>query len=99
MQTNVQPGWLIVNNTHEVQLSVGLFTVMVENIDGFINLRSVKVDSDNWQRLNSHGLLGQTWQNKRYSGRVQEIEGEVDDYLIPSDDIFDDAFVFNRFEQ
>jgi hypothetical protein len=98
LQTNLGSGSLIVNNTHELQITVGYFTIQVENIDGFLNLRSVKVDSDQWGRLSSHGLLGQTWQNKRYSGKVQEIEGEVDDYVITDDNIFGDNFVFNKFE-
>jgi len=92
-------GNLIANNTHEVQVTVGVFTITVENIDGFLNLRSVRVDSESWNRLTSHGLLGQTWQNKRYSGRVKEIEGEVDDYVVHDNDIFGDNFVFNQFEQ
>ena len=86
------------NNSQEVQVTVGYFTLTIENSDAFLNIRSIKVDNEHWNRLQSHGLLGQTWRNQRYGGRVQEIEGEVDDYVV-GDDIFGDNFLFNKFEQ
>jgi len=72
---------------------------VIENNDGFVNLRHVSVPSTSWGKLASHGLLGQTWQNKRYGGKIKEIEGDVDDYLIEDDDMFGDAFMYNRFNQ
>jgi len=88
-------GRITFNSTHEITFSAGHFIITVENIDGFFNLRSVRVV--NWRSLSSHGLLGQTWSSAKYSGPVKEIEGEVDDYVVVSDSIFGDEFVFNRF--
>ena len=50
-----------------------------------------------WSKLASHGLLGQTWQNKTYPGKIKEIEGEVDDYFIQPADMFGTGFVYNKF--
>jgi len=47
--------------------------------------------------LSSHGLLGQTWQNKRYSSSLKVIQGEVDDYVVADDDIFGTQFLYNQF--
>ena len=83
-------GSITVDSTHELTIKSGLFEVVVENNDGFVNLRSVYVSAANWPKLASHGLLGQTWQNKRYGGKIKEIEGDVDDYLIEDDNMFGD---------
>jgi len=90
-------GSLTVDSTHELTIRSGLFEVVVENNDGFVNLRSVYVSAANWPKLAAHGLLGQTWQNKRYGGKIKEIEGDVDDYLIEDDNMFGDSFLFNKF--
>ena len=90
-------GSITVDNTHEVTLHAGHFDLVVENNDGFVNLRQVSVLPSSWTQLASHGLLGQTWANKRYSGKVRYIEGDVDDYLIEDDNMFGDAFLYNRF--
>jgi hypothetical protein len=86
------------NSTHELTLSFGEWTVQLENSDMFVNLRSVRVNPQSWNKLASHGLLGQTWSNKKYSGSVAAIEGEVDDYLIAEGSVFGDSFVFNKFQ-
>ena len=98
LNNNVPVGTLVYNNTHEITLVCSYFTLVVENIDGFLNIRSMSVLDGAWQRLAAHGLLGQTWQWKRYSGKLKEIEGEVDDYVIANDDMFGDSFLFSRFE-
>ena len=98
LHNNVPTGSLTYNNTHELTLTASLFTLTVENIDGFVNVRSLSVLDGAWGRLAAHGLLGQTWQWKRYSGRVKEIEGEVDDYAIEGDDLWGERFLFSRFE-
>lgn len=87
------------NSTHELTLSFGAWTIEMENSDMFLNLRSVRVADRAWSSLSSHGLLGQTWANKRYSGKVSAIEGEVDDYMIGENSVFGDSFVFNRYQQ
>ena len=86
------------NSTHEITLTFGEWTVEVENSDMFVNLRSVRVNPASWSSLSSHGLLGQTWSNKRYSGSVSAVEGEVDDYMIAEDSVFGDSFVFNKYQ-
>lgn len=94
-------GSIVLNSTHEITVSVGQFEIEVENNNEFLNLRSVRVAASEWHKLAEnggvHGLLGQTWQNKRYSGKVKEIEGDVDDYVIESNDVFSHEFVHSRF--
>ena len=92
-------GSVSVDNSHEVTIHAGHFDITLENNDGFVNLRHVSVPSASWSQLKSHGLLGQTWSNKRYSGKIKYIEGDVDDYLIEDDNMFGDAFLYNRFTQ
>jgi len=72
--------------------------VELENSDMFLNLRAVRVASSAWSSLASHGLLGQTWSSKRHSGKIEAIEGEVDDYMIGENTVFGDSFVFNRYQ-
>jgi len=86
------------NSTHEITLTFGAWTIELENSDMFVNLRSVRVASSSWSSLKSHGLLGQTWANKRYNGKVAAIEGEVDDYMVGENSVFGDSFVFNRYQ-
>jgi hypothetical protein len=92
-------GFISVDNSHELTIHAGHFNLIVESIDGFVNLRQVSVPAASWSKLAAHGLLGQTWQNKRYDGKIKEIEGDVDDYLIDNDDMFGDSFLYNRFTQ
>ena len=92
-------GSVSVLNSHELSIHAGHFDLVVENNDGFVNLRSVSVPASSWSKLASHGLLGQTWQSRRYSGRIREIEGDVDDYLIEDDNLFGDSFIYNKFTQ
>jgi len=83
-------------SSHEMIINAGPFVIELENIDSFLNLRSVAVSGTG--KLQSHGLLGQTWQNKRYPSTLKVIEGEVDDYVITDDDIFGTEFIYNLFE-
>jgi len=89
------------NNSWEIIIQFSTFKIEIENSDEFINLRSVDVLPDQWKELSSnggtHGLLGQTYKNKRYSGKVKEIEGDVDDYLIYENEIYGSGFLYNRF--
>ena len=84
--------WL---STHEARLSVGRWTVELENSDGFLNLRSVAVTGA-LHTLGSHGLIGQTWRATGHSGSLHVIEGEVDDYLEAANDLLGSQFLFNR---
>lgn len=98
LNRHLEAGSVVFNSTHEVTIKLSVFELVIENIDGFLNLREVSVSAAEWRWLkNAHGLLGQTWQNKRYSGSVKEIEGEVDDYTIQSGDLMGSDFMFNRF--
>jgi hypothetical protein len=102
-------GHVIFNSTHELTFSSAAFDIEIENNDDFLNLRSVRAVTERVSKLGTHGLLGQTWRNKRYSGKVREIEGDVDDYIVdeldvtqetnndPDADLFGDNFMFNRF--
>lgn len=91
-------GMVIVNNTHELTIEAAYYTLVIENNDGFLNIRRVSVKPMYWSLLSSHGLLGQTWRNKRYPhGKIKDIEGDVDDYLIDDNNLFGDRFMYNRF--
>jgi len=45
-----------------------------------------------------HGLIGQTWRNVVYDGGVM-YEGEIDDYVIISHQLFDPVFPYSRFAE
>lgn len=93
-------GSLSVNSTHEITVQLGVFYMEIENVDGFVNLRRVRVERENWHLLSenngAHGLLGQTWQNKRYSGKVPEIQGSPDDYVVDEENLFSTEFPYSR---
>ena len=89
-------------------ITVHEWTFEIDNSDGFINLSSVRIN--NWSNLLStkpHGLLGQTWRsinqsikqsiNQSINHLKQVIEGEVDDYVIASNDLFGTDFMYNRY--
>ena len=90
-------GGAVWQSTHEVRLTVGRWTLQLENSDGFLNLRSIVV-SGTLDSLSSHGLIGQTWAPTKHSGRISAIEGAVDDYLETANDLFGSQFVFNRMQ-
>jgi len=98
LSVGASTGVIQFNSTHEVTLTFGAWTVELENSDMFLNLRAVRVASSAWSSLASHGLLGQTWSSKRHSGKIEAIEGEVDDYMIGENTVFGDSFVFNRYQ-
>ena len=62
----------------------GLYHVTLQNSDGFVNLLSLQVS--NWSRLvdevQSHGLIGQTWQAGTRGAQVRYVEGLVDEYVV-----------------
>jgi hypothetical protein len=84
------------NNTHEITVFIDVWTIELENVDGFLNIRSVQVAVD-LSELTSHGLLGQTWNTKMYPGSLKHIEGNVDDYLLAEKSLFGIDFLFNQF--
>ena len=53
-------------STHEVSIIIGSFQLIIENGDDYINLSQLKVLPNNYYKLKSHGLIGQTWSAKRY---------------------------------
>jgi len=81
-------------NTHQITVSIGVWTFEFENSDMFINQR-VKVSDA--RQLRSHGLLGQTWRQRTYPNPIKYIQGAVDDYVIRDGDIFGDSFIYNAF--
>ena len=90
---------IVYTSTHEATLMAGPYTIVIENVDGFVNFRSVSVSAESWTRLQSHGLLGQTWRHQVYGGKVPYIQGEVDDYVVAEDDVFGVSFPYNRYQQ
>lgn len=87
-----------ISNT-ELTFHVPPFTLVVENVDNFMNLRSLRVDKGQFSKLKSHGLIGQTWRSRALEpkGDIPYIDGDVDDYVVS--DVFGDDFVFNRYLQ
>jgi hypothetical protein len=85
-------------STHELTFRAGSFIIEVENVDGFVNLRSVSTTVPAGG-LTSHGLLGQTHRRPsvKSTGTLKAIEGEVDDYVIAEDDVMGVEFPFNQF--
>ena len=84
-------------------LHAGVFSLVVQNSDSFLNLLSLSVDDGQWSRvrrqLQPHGLLGQTWQRRADKGKeVAEVEGYVDDYAERAGDMFGCGTLFNKFE-
>ena len=87
-------------STHELLVRVGDWTLELENIDEFVNIRSAQLRADRFSSdYRRHGLLGQTVVNKRYNNQLKVIEGEVDDYVIASASIFGDEFLYSRYNQ
>ena len=81
-------------NSHRAVVEAGVYRLVVENSDNFINL--MEVDVTDWQALRkdvqSHGLLGQTWRlNAKWA-----VEGEVDDYAEGDNQMFGTNFLYNK---
>ena len=78
----------------------GLYSLVVENSDGFLNILSLSVSSLHAlsSRVRSHGLIGQTWRAAAEvkGSEVREVEGFVDDYAEASGDMLGCDFVFNK---
>lgn len=83
-------------NTHELMITVGVWTIECENIDGFLNLRQIRIHAD-LSKLTSHGLIGQTWNPRTYKSPMKVIEGDVDDYLVSEGSVFGNLFQYNQF--
>ena len=78
----------------------GLYTLELENSDGFLNIARLSVSS--WARLvrdvQSHGLIGQTWRSSGAVGeQVAEVEGRVDDYVEADGQLLGCNTKYNRF--
>jgi len=86
------------NSSHHAILTFGHWSIRIDNSDGFLNVRRLGYSLP-MSRLKSHGLIGQTYDNKRYPSTLKVIEGEVDDYSIGDDQLFGTDFVFNKYEQ
>ena len=76
-----------------VEFAVGNFALTVENSDRFVNLVAVRVVE--WDKLSSHGLLGQTWRAPSTRGiDVAVVEGSVDDYAEADNELMGGGFVY-----
>ena len=87
---------------HQLTVRVGSFEVRVENSDGFVNLAGVSVLQP-LTSLRCHGLLGQTWKRPDSSTGTADsslravVEGEVDDYVIPNEELFGTDFIYSQY--
>ena len=75
----------------------GLFSLSVQNSDGFLNIERLAVRQ--WQELKrdvqSHGLIGQTWRAFHAGRQVREVEGRIDDYVV-DDGLLGCLFVYSK---
>jgi len=81
--------------SHTIKVQTSLFSFEFDNSDNFINQRfspNVRLST-----LNAHGLIGQTSRVAVNPGAIPYIEGEVDDYVIVSDNILGNDCMYNRF--
>jgi len=82
----------------EVSVALAEFDIVLTNSDMFFN-QEVSMTAFGEEKLQSHGLLGQTWRNEVYTvgGVKRVIEGVPTDYLIADEDILGDSFTYNKF--
>ena len=78
----------------------GLYTLTIQNSDGFVNLLRLEVSSMSSLRhdVQSHGLIGQTWQCRTDGMEVAVLEGYVDDYAEESGELLGCGVLYNRFD-
>ena len=79
-------------SAYQLTVSVGNFDLQLDNSDRFINIVGLKVHD--WKALSSHGLLGQTWRHTRKQPTGSHIEGDVDEYVEKSGDLFGSDLVY-----
>ena len=79
--------------------NAGLYSLTLQNSDGFLNIVSLTVSSMSRlaRQVQSHGLIGQTWQRRTDGAEVAVLEGRVDDYVEVNEALLGCAFVFNKF--
>jgi len=94
---------MIIHDSHHLSINYSLWSMKIDSSDYFLNLASVSVTS--WSTLinkvQSHGLLGQTWKLLRGNERgeeVSEIVGRVDDYLEIDSAVFGHSTLYNKFQ-
>jgi len=100
--SSFEPFKLTIIDSHHLSFEYSLWSLLVDNSDQFLNLATVSISS--WSQLidkvQPHGLLGQTWKVLRGDQRgeeVSEIAGRVDDYLESNNEIFGHSTMFNKF--
>ena len=83
------------DSAYSVLLTTEHFEFDLSNSDLFINqaLRS-RIPLN---KLQAHGLLGQTASSTTYPSALKYIQGSVDDYVIADNDLFGTDFVYNQF--
>ena len=87
-------------STHELLIRTQLFTLEMESIDHFLNIRSLRptVALGVLEQRRTHGLLGQTHARTNNGREVRDIEGVVDDYVEMDDQLTGCAFLNTRFQ-
>jgi len=85
-------------NQFQVELKFAEVELTLTNSDMFFN-QQVAMTTYGEENLQTHGLLGQTWNDATYTtGGVRRVyEGVSSDYLVQDEDLFGDEFVYNRF--
>ena len=86
------------SGSHSVHVLTPSFELELESSDGFVNLLQLRPRLA-LSELTSHGLLGQTHSQTLHKSPLRYIEGEVDEYALPSNDLLGTEFAYSRFQQ
>ena len=89
-------GNVFINKTaDECHVRVSQFELRITVVDGSLTIVATAILHPT--RVNSHGLIGQTWRPIVYSSMLMYCEGALEDYAIRPSTIFGDAFKYNLF--
>lgn len=84
--------------SHSLRLVLPSFELWLESSDRFVNVQQLSARVP-LSRLTAHGLLGQTHRSALHASSLRYIEGEVDDYALPGDDLLSTDFAYSRFQR
>jgi len=90
---------IIYKSAFDVALHLAEVDIALTNSDNFFN-QAVTMTEFGEQKLQTHGLLGQTWRDATYvtEGVRRVTEGVSTDYMIQDEDLFGNDFLYNRYQ-
>ena len=80
--------------------NAGLYTLTLQSSDSLLNVVGLQVGSMSrlTDTIQSHGLIGQTWQLRTDGVEVAAIEGRMEEYMEQRGELLGCAFAFNKFD-